>query len=349
MTIPLIILGTGGSAHDVLDIVEASNAVRPRWEPVRVPRRRPRGRARSTRAWRSSGASTTRAGSVIARFINAIGSDRSYRRRAALVARTGLAPDLFATLVHPGASVSSRARLGRGVGGELRRLGRRRGADRGPRRCSAPAASSGTTLGSARTRSSPRARSSAASPGSRKVDTSARGPSSGRGSGRPGWPWSGWGPWSSATSRRGRSSSATPPVQAHDRPQPCRRNAMTPIVTVENLSKRYRVGARKAARYRTLRESLTTAAASPWEAPGAPLRGVPAPDRSGEEDFWALRRRLVRGPAGRGRRDHRPQRGGQDHAAEDPAPDHRADRRAGARSAAGSAACWRSAPGSTRS
>ena len=38
------------------------------------------------------------------------------------------------------------------------------------------------------------------------------------------------------------------------------------------------------------------------------------------------RRRVVRGRAGRGRRHHRPQRRGQEHAAEDPLADHRADR-----------------------
>ena len=48
-------------------------------------------------------------------FVNAIGSDRSYRQRPQLVARTGLPADRFATLVHPQAGVSSRARLGRGV------------------------------------------------------------------------------------------------------------------------------------------------------------------------------------------------------------------------------------------
>jgi energy-coupling factor transporter ATP-binding protein EcfA2 len=36
-------------------------------------------------------------------------------------------------------------------------------------------------------------------------------------------------------------------------------------------------------------------------------------------------RRLVRGRRGRGRRDHRRERGGQEHATEDPVPDHRTD------------------------
>ena len=34
MTRPLVILGTGGSAYDLLDIVEAINAIQPTWEPI---------------------------------------------------------------------------------------------------------------------------------------------------------------------------------------------------------------------------------------------------------------------------------------------------------------------------
>ena len=48
-------------------------------------------------------------------FINAIGSDKNYRRWPEILASTGLPTDRFATLVHPGASVSKRARLGREV------------------------------------------------------------------------------------------------------------------------------------------------------------------------------------------------------------------------------------------
>jgi sugar O-acyltransferase (sialic acid O-acetyltransferase NeuD family) len=48
-------------------------------------------------------------------FINAIGSDRSYPKRPEIIAATGLDRARFATLVHPGASVSARSRLGCGV------------------------------------------------------------------------------------------------------------------------------------------------------------------------------------------------------------------------------------------
>jgi sugar O-acyltransferase (sialic acid O-acetyltransferase NeuD family) len=114
MTQPLIILGTGGSAFDVLDVIEAINAQAPRWEV-----------AGFLDDSRSQG-SRYLGFDVLGRlsdalrfsdhfFINVIGSDQSYRRRPEILASTGLTADRFATLVHPTATVSSRAQLGRGV------------------------------------------------------------------------------------------------------------------------------------------------------------------------------------------------------------------------------------------
>jgi sugar O-acyltransferase (sialic acid O-acetyltransferase NeuD family) len=110
----LVILGTTGNAHDILDVVESVNARQPAWDvagflddacetgsshlglPILGP---------LANAFRFEGCL----------FINAIGSDRSYRQRPELVARLGLPHERFATLVHPLACVSSRARLGVGV------------------------------------------------------------------------------------------------------------------------------------------------------------------------------------------------------------------------------------------
>jgi len=114
MSQPLIILGTGGGAHDVMDTVEAINALRPTWRIVGfLDDARPAGGihldlpvlGRLCDAVEFPGH----------RFINVIGSDRSYLRRPEILASTGLPPDRFATRVHPQASVSSRARLGHGV------------------------------------------------------------------------------------------------------------------------------------------------------------------------------------------------------------------------------------------
>jgi sugar O-acyltransferase (sialic acid O-acetyltransferase NeuD family) len=114
MTTPLIILGTGGSAHDVLDTLEAINARAPTWEPAGfLDDARPAGARHLGLPVLGALRDAPRfAGHA---FVNAIGSDKSFRRRPALVASTGLGPERFATLVHPAASVSAGARLGQGA------------------------------------------------------------------------------------------------------------------------------------------------------------------------------------------------------------------------------------------
>jgi sugar O-acyltransferase (sialic acid O-acetyltransferase NeuD family) len=113
VTQPLIILGTRGSAYDVLDVVEAINAKSPTWEVFgflddRTPGERHLG-------LKVLGPLTAAARFERCLFVNVIGSDRSYQLRPQLIARTGLSAHRFATLVHPQAGMSSRARLGRGV------------------------------------------------------------------------------------------------------------------------------------------------------------------------------------------------------------------------------------------
>lgn len=114
MSRTLVILGTGGSAYDILDIVEAINVAVPTWDVVgflddaRPPGTRHLGLEvlgplREAAQFRGHA------------FVNAIGSDKSFRRLPEILASTGLATDRFATIVHPAASVSARVRLGRGV------------------------------------------------------------------------------------------------------------------------------------------------------------------------------------------------------------------------------------------
>jgi sugar O-acyltransferase (sialic acid O-acetyltransferase NeuD family) len=110
----LIILGAGGGAFDTLDILDALAVRGENWEllgfldDVAEPG--------SEFAGRPVLGKIEDAGRFPdSFFINVIGSDRSYRARADLLARTGLDRDRFATLVHPGACVSRHARLGRGV------------------------------------------------------------------------------------------------------------------------------------------------------------------------------------------------------------------------------------------
>jgi sugar O-acyltransferase (sialic acid O-acetyltransferase NeuD family) len=110
----LVILGTSGSALDILDVVDALNADTQIWEVVGfLDDSRPRGSAYEE--WEILGGVREAAKFPGVLFINSIGSDRSYRKRAEILASTGLPLARFTTLVHPTAAISKRARLGPGT------------------------------------------------------------------------------------------------------------------------------------------------------------------------------------------------------------------------------------------
>jgi sugar O-acyltransferase (sialic acid O-acetyltransferase NeuD family) len=110
----LIILGASGNALDILDVVDAINDKTATWKVLGfLDDGKPVGSSfagmpvlgRVSDAWQHEGAW----------FINAIGSDRSFHQRRRIVASIGVPMIRFATLIHPLASVSSRAKLGHGV------------------------------------------------------------------------------------------------------------------------------------------------------------------------------------------------------------------------------------------
>ena len=114
MTRPLVILGTGGSAYDLLDIVDAINATKPTWEPIGFL---DDSRLAGSRHLGLEVLGTLRDAPRFAAcaFVNVIGSDQSFRHLPEILTSTGVGVERFATLVHPAASVSSRARLGHDV------------------------------------------------------------------------------------------------------------------------------------------------------------------------------------------------------------------------------------------
>jgi sugar O-acyltransferase (sialic acid O-acetyltransferase NeuD family) len=113
MSNPLVIIGTSGNALDVLDVVDALAESGCRWEVIGfLDDGRARGSEFEGREILGGLGDASRI--PAARFVNAIGSDRSHARRADLLAETGLPADRFATLVHPAARVSRRARIGSG-------------------------------------------------------------------------------------------------------------------------------------------------------------------------------------------------------------------------------------------
>jgi sugar O-acyltransferase (sialic acid O-acetyltransferase NeuD family) len=114
VTLPLILIGSGGSAFDVIEIVKALEANDPSW---RVSGFLDDARSAGTQhlGLPILGSLREAAGFSDRSFINVIGSDVSFRKRIEIIQSTGLAPEGFATLIHPLASVSSWAKLGRGV------------------------------------------------------------------------------------------------------------------------------------------------------------------------------------------------------------------------------------------
>jgi len=108
---PIVVLGTGGNSLDIAESIESL----PEWELVGFLDDDPRRRGASVIGYRVLGelpAAREMAGHW---FVNGIGSPATFRRKREIVARTGVPRERFATIVHPSATVSSRATLGHGV------------------------------------------------------------------------------------------------------------------------------------------------------------------------------------------------------------------------------------------
>lgn len=110
----LIIIGTGGNALDILDVVTAANRLGHAWDVVGFL---DDSKAVGSRfeGYEVLGGLRATARYADALFVNAIGGDKSYRKRPDVVAQTQLPPERFATLVHPLAAVSGSAAIGRGA------------------------------------------------------------------------------------------------------------------------------------------------------------------------------------------------------------------------------------------
>lgn len=110
----LVILGTGGNSQDILDILDAIHARAPSWSVLGfLDDVRPAGSLFC--GHEVLGPLDKARAFTQCRFINAIGSDRSFRRREDTIEALNLEEGQFATLVHPMASISRRATLGQGV------------------------------------------------------------------------------------------------------------------------------------------------------------------------------------------------------------------------------------------
>lgn len=110
----LIILGTGGSAHDILDVLDSLNAKGEQWSAIGfLDDGKPAGSQHL--GLPVFGGLSVAPNYQDCTFINTIGSERNYKAKAEIIASCGLEKAKFSTLVNPKASVSSRTKLGIGV------------------------------------------------------------------------------------------------------------------------------------------------------------------------------------------------------------------------------------------
>jgi len=114
MSDSLVILGAGGNVYDLLDIVEALSAAGHDWKVAGyLDDTRPPGTMHIGFPVLGPLRDAMRFQEHM--FISAIRNEKTHQRSPEILAVTGLPLERFATLVHPGAGVSSYARLGRGV------------------------------------------------------------------------------------------------------------------------------------------------------------------------------------------------------------------------------------------
>jgi sugar O-acyltransferase (sialic acid O-acetyltransferase NeuD family) len=111
---PIIILGAGGNSLGIIDAIEAINALGPRYRIEGILDDIPENRGRELLGCKVIGviADAPRHGEC--RFVNGISSVASFRRIPEVIARTGLAPARFETIVHPRATLAASAVVGAG-------------------------------------------------------------------------------------------------------------------------------------------------------------------------------------------------------------------------------------------
>jgi len=111
----LVFLGAGGTARDVLSLVEDLNRNRKRYRCVALLDDDEKLWGRKVQGIPIAGPLTEAKRFDSAKFVNTLGSPRNYACRSDVPARLGLPPKRFATLIHPTAAVSASATIGDGV------------------------------------------------------------------------------------------------------------------------------------------------------------------------------------------------------------------------------------------
>lgn len=111
---PLLLAGAGGLARETVELVHAINRVSPTWQLLGVLDDDPGRHGALIAGLRVLGPCATVHEHPDARVAACVASPSDPGRRLRLVARLGLAPARYATLVHPSAVIPSSATLGCG-------------------------------------------------------------------------------------------------------------------------------------------------------------------------------------------------------------------------------------------
>ncbi|HEV8639098.1 MAG TPA: acetyltransferase [Chloroflexota bacterium] len=117
----IVILGTGGNCIDILDTIDEINATCPThdgfvgYECLGFLDDNRENWGREICRLKVLGPLGAAAEFPEARFVNGIGSQFNFTRKDAIIAKTGLRPERFETIVHPTASVSRMSTLGAGT------------------------------------------------------------------------------------------------------------------------------------------------------------------------------------------------------------------------------------------
>jgi sugar O-acyltransferase (sialic acid O-acetyltransferase NeuD family) len=113
MSEKLLILGAGGNSIGIIDAIEAAGP-QASFQIAGFLDDLPENRGREVLGYPVLGRIEDAGRFTDCRLVNGISSVESFRKREAIVARTGAGPERFATVVHPSAVISARAQVGRG-------------------------------------------------------------------------------------------------------------------------------------------------------------------------------------------------------------------------------------------
>jgi sugar O-acyltransferase (sialic acid O-acetyltransferase NeuD family) len=112
---PLVLVGPGGFGRETAELVRAVNAVAPRWDLVGFLDDDPTRWGATVSGIPVVGGLDALAGHPDARVVVCTGHPGNFTSKKRIVRRLGLAPERYATLVHPAAVVPPSCRLGEGT------------------------------------------------------------------------------------------------------------------------------------------------------------------------------------------------------------------------------------------